>query len=420
MSNTTPTIHFNADEEDAFFSNLQEITSNNDNQNLTEINNANTFVEDLKDYKGNDDFITFLQNKQSVLQSNVKEEGGSFNLKEFNQNPVKKDSSESIVDKMIGNSSKEEVQDISEEAYAVAFDFIKENNLLFVPEGVELNGDTLPEILQYDQQRRAEQAFDYIKSLAGDEHVADLLQLVINGGTFKELEVGKDIITDEIYFKNINLDDETERRALLTTYLKEGLDPKIPNHAEMLEEIPSRVDAIEGSYKGKERALKAQEYFLNQIEEAKRELERSKIERIKEEEAIKLAKYKNEVNWRNQFFATLKDSNWTNQKQNEVVSHFNTVKLIDGTELPLWDYKLKKIWENPKHAQTLFRFLSDFDEYKLEFKNLDKNPMQLATNKILEMAQRKSVTKTITNHSKNEGKPFSRENLGEFINQAGS
>jgi hypothetical protein len=420
MSNTTPTIHFNADEEDAFFSNLQEITSNNDNQNLTEINNANTFVEDLKDYKGDDDFITFLQNKQAVSQSNVKEEGGSFNLKDFNQNPVAKDTAKSVVDEMIGDSSKEEAQGISEEAYAVAFDFIKENNLLFVPEGVELNGDTLPEILQYDQQRRAEQAFDYIKSLAGDEHVADLLQLVINGGTFKELETGKDIITDEIYFKNINLDDESERRALLTTYLKEGLDPKIPNHAEMLEEIPSRVDAIEGSYKGKERALKAQEYFLNQIEEAKRELERSKIERIKEEEAVKLAKYNHEQNWRNQFFSTLKNSNWTNQKQNEVVSHFNTVKLTDGTELPLWDYKMKKIWENPKHAQMLFRFLSDFDEYKLEFKNLDKNPMQLATNKILEMAQRKGVTKTITNHSKNEGKPFSRENLGEFINQAGS
>jgi hypothetical protein len=96
------------------------------------------------------------------------------------------------------------------------------------------------------------------------------------------------------------------------------------------------------------------------------------------------------------------------------------VKLTDGTELPLWDYKMKKIWENPKNAQVLFRFLSDFDEYKLEFKNLDKSPMQLATNKILEMAQKKTVSKTITNHSRNEGVPFTRENLGEYIERQGS
>lgn len=419
MPDITPTIHFNDAEEDAFFNNMREITSKNADNNVTEIQ-ENTFVEDLKDYKGQDDFITFLQNKQSKVEVRNNEQGGSFNLKELSQNPVKKDTTESVVDKMIGSSLREEKQDVSEEAYAVAFDFIRENNLLHVPEGVELNGDTLPEILQYDQQRRAEQAFDYIKSLAGDEYVADLLQLVINGGTFRELEVGKDIITDEIYFKNLDLDDESERRAVLTTYLKEGLDPNIPSHAEMLDEIPSRVDAIEGSYKGKERALKAQEYFLNQIENAKQELERSKIERIRHEEAVKLAKYKNEENWRNQFFNTLKDSNWTNQKQNEVVSHFNTVKLTDGTELPLWDYKMKKIWENPKHAQVLFRFLSDFDEYRLEFKNLDKSPTQLATSKILEMAQKKTVSKTITNHSKNDGVPFTRENLGEYIDRQGS
>ena len=419
MPDITPTIHFNDAEEDAFFNNMREITSKNSDNNITEIQ-ENTFVEDLKDYKGQDDFITFLQNKQSKVEVKNNEQGGSFNLKELSQNPVTKDTTESVVDKMIGSSLREEKQDVSEEAYAVAFDFIRENNLLHIPENVELNGDTLPEILQYDQQRRAEQAFDYIKSLAGDEYVADLLQLVINGGTFRELEVGKDIITDEIYFKNLNLDDESERRAILTTYLKEGLDPKIPSHAEMLEEIPSRVDAIEGSYKGKERALKAQEYFLNQIENAKQELERSKIERIRHEEAVKLAKYKNEENWRNQFFNTLKDSNWTNQKQNEVVSHFNTVKLTDGTELPLWDYKMKKIWENPKHAQVLFRFLSDFDEYRLEFKNLDKSPTQLATSKILEMAQKKTVSKTITNHSKNDGVPFTRENLGEYIDRQGS
>jgi hypothetical protein len=419
MSDITPTIHFNDSEEDAFFNNMREITSKNSDNSVTEIQ-ENTFVEDLKDYKGQDDFITFLQNKQSKVEVKTNEQGGSFNLKELSQNPVKKDTTESVVDKLVSSSLREEKQDVSEEAYAVAFEFIKENNLLHVPEGVELNGDTLPDILHYDQQRRAEQAFDYIKSLAGDEHVAGLLELVINGGTFRELEVGKDIITDEIYFKNINLDDESERRAILTTYLKEGLDPRIPNHAEMLEEIPARVDAIEGSYKGKERALKAQEYFLNQIEVAKQELERSKIERIRHEEAVKLAKYKNEENWRNQFFSTLKDSNWTNQKQNEVVSHFNTVKLTDGTELPLWDYKMKKIWENPKNAQVLFRFLSDFDEYKLEFKNLDKSPMQLATNKILEMAQKKTVSKTITNHSRNEGVPFTRENLGEYIERQGS
>ena len=80
---------------------------------------------------------------------------------------------------------------------------------------------------------------------------------------------------------------------------------------------------------------------------------------------------------------------------------------------------MKKIWENPKHTQALFRFLSEFDEYTNDFKTVEKTSAQLATDKIMEMAARKSVSKNTTNHTYSKDTGFTRENLGEYIDQKG-
>lgn len=426
MSNITPTLHSFDDNEDSFFEELRNnALQNSDAQEIVETPNENNFVKDLQEYDGTDEFYKFLKDKTLTANSGTQvvseQKGGEFNLKDLkDQNPVKEETEASIVDKVLKDSLGEEVIAIPEEAYAIAFDFIRENGILNIPEDVELNAETLPDIIAYDQNKRNNQAFEYIKSLAGDEHVVSLLELVINGGTFEDMQVGKEIISDEIYFQNADPKDEATQRSILKTYLSIGLDPKIPSHRDMLEEIPSRIDNLIGAYKSEAATVKAIEYFLNDIQNAKVEFENSKRERIKQEEAIKAAKIQREMEWRDNFLTTLKDRDWTNAKKNEVYSQFNTVELTDGSKLPLWDYKMKKIWEDPKLTQVLFRFLSDFDEHKKEFKNLDKNPTQIATSKILEMANKKAISKTITNHVTTSAKPFSKENLGEFIMEKGA
>lgn len=424
MSNITPTIHsFDSSEDDAFFNNLIEKHSNSEYTDIQEVPD-NSFGNDLREYDGDDDFYKFLKNKQTSDENNqlsVNTNPGSFNLNDIKaQNPVKKDTSALKMDEAIKakeNSKNKQQGKFSDDSYFLAFEFIKENNLLQIPEGIELNAQTLPQILEYDNQKRVDQAFDYIRGQAGDQHVAELFDMVIAGGTLQELETGKDIVSEEAYLRSLDIRDEDTQRRLLTTYLKQGLDPNIPSQYELLSEIPNRIDSIIGSYQGETRAAKALEHFLKDVEIGKRELQRSKTERIQNEEAIKLAKYKREESWRNSFISELKNRNWSNNKKNEVWSHFNNVTLEDGTVLPLWDFKMKKIWENPKHAQALFRFLSEFDEYKHEFKTPDKTPAQLATDKIMEMAARKSVSKNTTDHTYSRDNKFSREDVGEFIDR---
>lgn len=424
MSNITPTIHtFDSADEDAFFNNIREVSTQNQSEQIVTERTENDISQDLRDYEGNEEFYKFLKSNQLKLDAeklSVNTNPGSFNLKELkSQNPVVADTKKSLVDEATKPKTQHNKQEYSDDSYYLAFEFIKENNLLNIPEGVELNNETLSQILEYDNQKRVDQAFDYIKSQAGDQHIAELLEMVINGGTLEDLETGKDIIGEEAYLQSLDASDEDVQRRVLATYLKQGLDINIPSQAELISEIPERVSNIIASYKGEERTLKAIDYFLNDVKIAKRDFETAKQNKIAEQTAIRAAKFQREETWKNTFINGLKDRNWANNKKNEVWSHFNNVTLTDGTVLPLWDYKLKKIWENPKHTHLLFKFLTEFDQYTNDFKSPDKTPNQLATDKIMEMANRKSVSRSTTSHERNNDKEFSRENIGNFVDKQG-
>lgn len=423
MSITPITQEFN-DDEDSFLSMMNSIvaeeTSKGNIYDTPETpNNIPTTLNDE-----DDDFFNFINREKSKIASEKE-----FNLNAVDiQNPVKKDEGVANVEKLLqtDNPSPSGVNEggYTDDVYSAAFDFIKETGLLNVPENLEFSSENLQQILQYDQDVRNQAALEYIKAQAGDEAIANLFDLVWDGGTINDLENAKNIVSDEQFFRNLDLNNESNQKQILVQFFKEGLNPNAPTYQLLVDELPSRVDNIIAQYKGAEEAEKAREYFLTEISKAKNEFEKQKIERIKQEEAVKIKKLQREENWRKQFLNGLAGKNWSSEKKNEVLSHFDTVVLEDGTKLPLWDFKMKKIWENPENAQVLFRFLSDFDEYKLQFKTQDKTPTQLATSKILEMANKKATSKTINtdNIQKTplDDRQVTDEDLAKFINARGS
>lgn len=347
--------------------------------------------------------------------------------------PVKPDTAENKAAKMLKEIQESEVkkqavnvESIPENVVSLVFDFIKEQNILNVPEGMEINAENIAKIVKYDEAFRNQQALEYIKSKAGDEYVAELFDIVWNGGNINHLKEGKAIVEDVEYFRSIDLKVEENQREILDLFLREGLDEKIPSHKYLLAEVAKRIDNIIGEYKGQEEAEKAVEYYLEVAEKAKHDLEKRISEEKVLEEKNKAIQVQREIEWRNSFVKDVLDTNWSNEKKNEVLDQFGEVKLQNGVVTKLWDFKLKKIWENPALTKELFKFLADFDPRELKFKKLSKSPEQEATSMLMNALSKKQITKTNTksqyeevNTNTNYQKQIPDDKFVEFIEKFG-
>ena len=414
----------------------QEVISNGGTSVTTKTDKYNEII-------GEDDFANWYNdeianiknthNNTSVANnSNSNTDSNEIQLKDV-RIPVKPDTAENKAAKMLQEIQESEVKKetvnveaIPENVVSLVFDFIKEQNILNVPEGMEINAENISKIVKYDEAFRNQQALEYIKSKAGDEYVAELFDIVWNGGTINHLNEGKVIIEDVEYFRSMDLKVEENQREILDLFLREGLDEKIPSHKYLLAEVPKRIDNIIGEYKGQEEAEKAVEYYLEVAEKAKQDLEKRMTEEKVLEEKNKAMQVQREVEWRNEFIKDVLNTNWSNEKKNEVLDQFGEVKLNNGVVTKLWDFKLKKIWENPTLTKELFRFLADFDPKELKFKKLSKTPEQEATNMLMNALSKKQVTKTNTksqyddvNTNTNYQKQIPEDKFVDFIEKFG-
>lgn len=361
-----------------------------------------------------DDFDVFMNNVAKTSGTEI----SAKDIKIDHKNSQGKLVAEEILEKY-DKKEDEHQNNIPEEAYSIAFQFIKENGLLHMPEDKELTKETLKEIIQHDQDVRNLNALEYIKSRAGDEFVANLFDLVWNGGTYETFEQAKPILDDEVWFNNYDIKDADNQRKILELYFKEGLNENFAPHKSIIEEIPNRINHIMESWKGETEAAKALEYFKNSVKEAKIQLEDNIQKQKIEQEKLKAQKIQREINWKTNFSKNVMDSNWSRERKKEVLDHFGIVKLEDGTELPLWDYKMKKIWEKPELTKELFKFLSDLDPNELKFRTREKNAIETTTELLLKNAAKKAPTRPNSTGMSTNNSPITDIDLDKLVSKFG-
>lgn len=271
---------------------------------------------------------------------------------------------------------------VNPEVYNTAFNFLKENGLFLLPDNVEITEKNFQDIIDYNKQLNIQEAYNEIRSLAGDESVAQLFDLVVNGGTFDDLQLGKEIVSEENEILNLDVTIPEHQKILITAYYKDGLDPNKPSHKERLDNVNTEVNAAIDSYKGEEIAKKAKDYFLKDIAREKAELQTQIEQRqIEERKQVELQKQQEEL-WRKNFVGALNKRDWSTEKRNDVINQFDTLEFTNGTEMPLWKYKLQMIQSNPEQTHLLMDFLADYDHTKREFKSKNISVEKKATDMI--------------------------------------
>ena len=281
--------------------------------------------------------------------------------------------------------------DFDTKVYQAAFDFIKEQGLLVVPNDYEIaDEESLSTLVNYNRQLVYEQALADVKNRAGDDFVAELFDIVYNGGTIDDVKFVKDIIESDIALEKLDLNDEHNVRILIKEYLSEGLDPRIPAHKRRLDNIESEIQVIFDRLESEEVAKEAKAHFTKKSKELK-------AAKAAELEAIKVAKenseresYRRQQEWNQEFKDILNRRQWSQSKKDTIVKQFDILQLTDGSEVELWKYKWNRMWEKPELVQEFMDFISDLDEYSLTFKRRSETPASLATKKILEVANAKS------------------------------
>lgn len=344
----------------------------------------------------------------STRDHSIKEEqDDQVNVSKFNFNKVAEENNTTPAEV----KPKEEVVNVQEQpaqikpeefeskVYEAAFNFIREQELLYFPDNVEMNEDGLQTAIETTREILYNKALEDIKSSAGDEHVSYLLELAMNGGTIEDVQLAKQVIDNEIAFENMDVSIPEQRTYLLKLFLSEGLDPNNPAHKVRLNKLDEEIQQLADKMEDVEVAETAKEFYIEKTKEFKKQQAAVIKQRQEEARRAELERIRNQQEWNQEFKDSLFTRDWAEEKRRKVIKQFDIVKLQDNTEIELWKYKWQKIWESPKHTQELMDFLSDFDEYTLEFNKRSQTPSKIATQKIMQIAASKGASGGNSTHA---------------------
>jgi hypothetical protein len=369
----------------------REFSSEDDSNEYDNRNNysgySNEYEQEEKTYSL-DNVEEFKTENPEDIRSQIETEvnNASFNKEEYSDESNKKDYNVDI--------------------YSAALQILKEQNILNIPDDIsELDENTLNQLIEYDQELRNQQAFDYVKSQTSDPRLSELIDHVLNGGEYEDAIAMKEIIDEQYDFYNLDVQVEDTQRMLIDMYIREGLNPDSAVDQRRLARLDDEIDMYINNLEGEDLAGEAKNYFIEKIEYIK-EFEKQKIQERKiQTELYQRQKLQQEQFWINDFKKTLNEKPWSNDKKKEIVSQFDIVQLDNGTEMEMWKYKWSKIWERPDLTQVFMDFLSDLDPHQLEFKNRNIPVQKQVTSKILDIVNNK---KTISNKFKSEGRNYSQ------------
>ena len=256
-----------------------------------------------------------------------------------------------------------------EDVYDVAFTLLRELDLIRLPENVgELSQKDL---VNFAQQTRHAQMNEAVNAVRGevmhDPFMRQMFDYAYHGGRFADIPRMSELLHEEVDYSSLNLDSEEIQKQLLKRYYADGLDYNDPRDAELIELIPSKIEKLAEELKLKEEAVKAQQFFIQELQKEQQE-EQQRVLFAKQQEEQILAQQQAEVQqWQQQFMQHLQKNTWSQAKKEAVYNETLGVRLQDGSIVPQWQFKHDMIMNDPYLFQYFLNFVSYFDPQSMDF-----------------------------------------------------
>jgi hypothetical protein len=267
---------------------------------------------------------------------------------------------------------KEIPKNITESHVDLALDLIKSLDLIRIPEelkDIELTEEGLKELVHQTNIAKEEEFIDYMKGqIAHDGYMQDMFEYTLAGGSFADLPLMQKMTNDMIDYEHIDLTDEYNQQMLVDEYMSEGLNPSNDRDLALLNMIPTKINQLTQDLLIRDEAIKAQQYFINKINNARNEEYKAAQQKNIEHQKQLQLQQKQQADWDKSFVVTLKNKKWSDEKKALIGDETKFVELTTGEKIPMWEYKQRLINSNPDLFQEFLDFTSKFDIKDMKFK----------------------------------------------------
>jgi len=240
-----------------------------------------------------------------------------------------------------------------------AFDYIKENELMFIPEDFEFDGseEKLEELYQKDQEYRQQLAAQEFYNRFKDPALAELFK-------YAEEAEGFANIPDYLYlqkqtkgYESLDPSDTDQAKQIVTNYLKmKDVDEFT---------IESTIEKAEIEDKLSTLAESMQKKILDTLEQEKKQMSEA-AKKAAIEDRQKQTKFQHE------FTTALQKASWDKEKKQKVTNLLYAQE-VDGQEYAGYQIAQAQIQNNPEHFLQFLAILSTYDP-KEGFTSMKKEP----------------------------------------------
>jgi hypothetical protein len=291
----------------------------------------------------------------------------------------------------------ENEEDEYDDPYLLALDIIKQEGLLFIPEDYdgELDAETLDYFKEETNKIRWNQLLlekrqDFSRKGKHNQRLFDYYILSDGKGDMPKFEEDSQLLNK---WENFQIDDEENQREIISSYLKDGLDPNSHNYDILAKGVEAKVEEIMTNYEGEEYANKAKEYFVEKHKESV-ELQLQQAAQLKQQrEAEEAAIEESRRRWHNQFQNVIKNKEWSASKKQQILAEQYNEVILDDSPVPIWYAKETMIRNNPELYSVYLDWLTNFNLNTGSFTETNKSSAKSSketTRKIMNLINKKN------------------------------
>jgi hypothetical protein len=295
-------------------------------------------------------------------------------------------------------------QNNGEDQYILAFNLLQDLDLLRLPQNFDVSSVDAESLSLYAQATRAEQeedALQFVRERAyKDPLVGQLFDYGFYGAEFADLPQMYGTLRQQYDYNNYDLSTEEAQEVIVKMYLSDGLDASNARDKKMLAYVPKQISQYKDENKLKKEAQVAKKYFVDQAKAQADALQKQTIQLMQEEEQRLAMEARAQVEWNQGFQRALDESKWSDGKKSSIIQENQIVKLDNGEEMPVWQYKQNIIFNDPRLFQQFLDFTSRYDVATntfngIEYTDKDALPREVVSN-LISRIQGKNQNSTAT------------------------
>jgi hypothetical protein len=375
---------------------------NNAYNNIGKEQQASDIADDLVDESNN--YSQENNNQSDVANTN------SISNKQKEEAAVLEESLRNMKDTLNEDGSQNESSTEANEM--TVSQLIRELNILEFPEEYaskeNLTDDDIKYLSQHTRDKREQSILDEMSSRLTNDYEKELFEYWKNPTTDKHIPEYKEMLDDIKYFSDLDVENPSNQKEVLTFFLRDGLDINNPAHAYRLRSVDRDVESIMSSDEATNQTEIARRHIQTKINTKRLEEKQRVTIDANNQQALQKQQFESSKQWFDSLNSHIEKQPWDASVKQSMFNELYGEVNINNNIKPNWLAKLDVINDSPELHIEFIKFINNFDMKTRKFKSniSEKEIKNAAVFKIKSLADRKikmpATTSRINSNNKQQ------------------